>query len=330
MASTLGRRLVACLLNISEARERNLVETVAQAAITDKHGRRRKGTTVLNIFSDYDYNRSVITIVASIDLIKDAVLSACEQAFSMIDMNEHEGVHPCMGAVDLVPLYPLGQDVDLEDCGKEARVLATELTERVLGTSAFFFGWADVPLRRGLAQRRKEMGWFRKVPNMAAIQPDIGPQPTRQYGLTGIGASSYVMNCNVTIDTQDLALGRGVAAAIRESSPGGIPGVQVMALPHEGTVEIACNVESVQAGSPSDLSNGMEPWPAFTIGDRNLFHAPASLITARVTELAGCHGVATKGTALVGFTPLECKDLAERALAQEIGEFWKMLHSVRM
>ncbi|KAL7881406.1 hypothetical protein AOLI_G00082540 [Acnodon oligacanthus] len=333
MASALGRRLVACLLNISEARQRGLVEKVARAAVTDDHGGRREGTTVLNIFSDYSYNRSVITIVASIEFIKEAVLSACEQACSLIDMNEHEGVHPCLGVVDLIPLYPLGEEVDLKDCGREAQALAAAFTERVPGTSAFFFGWADAPLRRGLAQRRKEIGWFGKVSNIAAIQPDVGPRPTRQYGLTGIagvGASPYVMNCNVTIDTQDLVLGRGVAAAIRESSPGGIQGVQVMALPHEGTIEIACNVESVLEGPPSDLAADMEPWPAFNIGGQNFYHAPASIITARVTELAGRHGVATKGTALVGFTPLECKGLAEMALSQDIGEFWKMLHSVRM
>ncbi|KAG1962867.1 formiminotransferase N-terminal subdomain-containing protein [Pimephales promelas] len=158
--SALSRRLVACLLNISEARRRDLVETVAKAAITDAHGKKREGITVLNIFNDVDYNRSVITIVASIDLLREAVLSACERAFSLIDMNVHEGTHPCMGAVDLVPLYPLGEEVGLEDCGKEAQALATALTERVAGTSAFLFGWADSPRRRGLAQRRKEIGWY--------------------------------------------------------------------------------------------------------------------------------------------------------------------------
>lgn len=141
----------------------------------------------------------------------------------------------------------------------------------------------------------------------------------------GIGASPYVMNCNVTIDTQDVSLGRDVAAAIRESSPGGIPGVQVMALPHEGTVEIACNVESVPAPAV-----GGESWPAFRVGEQKFCHAPASLITTRVAELARCQGVTTQGAALVGFTPLECKRLAERALSQDIGEFWKELHGVRM
>lgn len=141
----------------------------------------------------------------------------------------------------------------------------------------------------------------------------------------GIGTSPYVMNCNVSIDTQDVSLGRDVASAIRESSPGGIPGVQVMAFPHEGTVEIACNVESV----PASIA-GEESWPAFSVGNQKFCHAPASLITTRVAELAGKQGVKTRGTALVGFTPLECKKLAERALSQDVGDFWKELHGVRM
>lgn len=133
------------------------------------------------------------------------------------------------------------------------------------------------------------------------------------------------MNCNVTIDTQDVALGRGVAAAIRGSGPGGIPGVQVIALPHEGSVEIACNVESVPGSTP-----GRESWPAFRAGDRLYRHASASLITTRVAELARRQGVTTRGSALVGFTPLECRRLADRALSQDIGEFWKEVRGVRM
>lgn len=148
---------------------------------------------------------------------------------------------------------------------------------------------------------------------------------------TGVGASPYVMNCNVTIGTEDLALGRRVAAALRESSPSGIPGVQVLALPHEGAVEIACNVESVQGVPPScSGSGGGDLWPSFNIGGQVYCHAPPSLITARVAELAGRDGVATKGTALVGFTPRECRGLAERALSLGIGEFWKEQRKLHM
>ncbi|XP_076120502.1 formiminotransferase N-terminal subdomain-containing protein isoform X2 [Alosa pseudoharengus] len=331
MASTLGKRLVACLLNVSEARRKDLVFKVAQAAITNNSGGWRVGTTVLNIFNDFDYNRSVITIVASVDHIREAVLSACEQACSLIDMRAHSGAHPCMGAVDLVPLYPLGEEVSLEDCVKEAKILASELTQRVVGTSAFFFGYADMPRRRSLAQRRKEMGWFKKDPDMSIIHPDIGPSPQKLFGLTGVGVSPYVMNCNVTIGTQDLAVGHRVAAALRESSPSGIPGVQVLALPHDGDVEIACNVESVEGAPPSSFgTTGGDPWPSFSIDGQLYCHAPASLITTRVAELAGRDGVATKGTALVGFTPRECRGLAERALSLGIGEFWKEQRKLHM
>lgn len=138
------------------------------------------------------------------------------------------------------------------------------------------------------------------------------------------------MNCNVTIDTQDLALGRSIAMSIRESTPGGIPGVQVLALPHEGAVEMACNVESMKGNPPSQVGERGEPWPTFSIGGQLYCHAPASLITARVAELAGLQGVVTKGTALVGFTPHECRGLAERALSLGIAEFWKELRRLHM
>ncbi|KAM3607812.1 uncharacterized protein V6R79_014274 [Siganus canaliculatus] len=333
-SSSLGRRLVACLLNVSEARRKDLVETVAKAALYNTEGVRREGTTVLNIFNDHDYNRSVITIVASIDSIREAILSACEKACGLIDMRAHVGVHPCMGAVDLIPIYPLGEEVGVEDCAEEARAVALGLTQRVQGTSVFLFGWADSPLQRGLAQRRKEMGWFRTTPDLQTIRSDVGPQPQKRFGLTGVGASPYVMNCNVTIDTQDMSVGRSIAKAIRESSPGGLPGVQVLALPHEGAVEIACNVESVR-GSPPGVGSGGGGggggvWPSFSVGGQPYCHAPASLITARVAELAGRHGVRTTSTALVGFTPRECRGLAELALSQGVAEFWKEQRRIRM
>ncbi|KAM9710683.1 formiminotransferase N-terminal subdomain-containing protein isoform 3-T4 [Menidia menidia] len=263
-SSTFGKHLVACLLNVSEAHRQDLVETVARAALYSSEGVKRKTTTVLNIFNDHDYNRSVITIVSSIDSIREAVLSACERACEVIDMSTHIGVHPCMGAIDLIPIYPLGEKVGVEACAQEAR---------------------------------------------------------------GVGASPYVMNCNVTIDTQDITIGRSIARAIRESTTGGLAGVQVLALPHEGAVEMACNVESVRG--PPKLLEG-EPWPSFSIDGQPYCHVPASLITSRVAELAGRQGVGMKGTALVGFTPCECRGLAEFALSQGIGEFWKEQRKINM
>lgn len=145
---------------------------------------------------------------------------------------------------------------------------------------------------------------------------------------SGVGAGPYVMNCNVTIDTHDVAVGQSIAAAIRESTPGGLPGVQVLALPHDGAVEVACNVESTEGPPPGHLTN--DTWPCFSIDGTPYCHVPAALITARVAELAGAQGVGVKGTALVGFTPHECRDLAEFALSRGIGEFWREQRRIRM
>ncbi|KAA8588351.1 hypothetical protein FQN60_001545, partial [Etheostoma spectabile] len=178
--------------------------------------------------------------------------------------------------------------------------VAEGLTERVPGTSAFLFGWADAPRHRGLAQRRREMGWFRKTRDTRDIRPDMGPQPRQRFGLTG--------------EPQLLESQRRLWMFER--------GRKVLALPHEGAVEIACNVESVK-GSPTGDTDAGDPWPCFSIGGQLYRHAPASLITARVAQLAGGQGVAVTGTALVGFTPQECRGLAELALSRGIAEFWK-------
>lgn len=82
-------------------------------------------------------------------------------------------------------------------CHLPCSAVGTALTERVPGTSAFFFSWADIPLHRGLAHRRKELGWFRKGSNTATVRPDVGPPPIRRYGLTG-EKQSVILNAYVS------------------------------------------------------------------------------------------------------------------------------------
>ncbi|XP_058405502.1 LOW QUALITY PROTEIN: formiminotransferase N-terminal subdomain-containing protein [Diceros bicornis minor] len=119
-SSRLGLRLAACLLNISEARRKNTLENVAQAALLEKNGKKHPEVSAFNVFSDQDYNRSVIPIAASVDDLGNSVLAAYLEAFPSIDMEVQEGVHPCLGAVDLIPIYPLS-GVGVEECGAVAR-----------------------------------------------------------------------------------------------------------------------------------------------------------------------------------------------------------------
>ncbi|XP_012594543.1 formiminotransferase N-terminal subdomain-containing protein isoform X2 [Microcebus murinus] len=325
--SSLGLRLAACLLNISEARRKYIVENIAKAALLDKNGQKLSEVTVLNIFSDQDYNRSVITIAASVDKLGSAVLSACLEAFRAIDMEVQEGIHPCLGAVDLIPIYPLS-GVGVEECGVVARSLAESLVRHVPGCSVFLFGEADLPEKRSLVQRRKQLGWFTRR-DFSVLQPDLGAAPARRCGLTGVGASPYVMNCNVTIDSQDLSAGREIASVIRGSGANGLKGVQTMAFPHEGKIEIACNVESFEDQEATEISQVSQYMTYSVLGNHFSYVSP-HYIEAQVKKLAGDRGIGTIGGALVGFTPQECKDCAEYAIKENIGEFWKIRGGVFM
>ena len=243
-------RLVACLLNISEARNRSIVESVANAALNlpskSKSSLLNCSSTVLNIFCDYDYNRSVITIAAPVENIEESVFRACEAAYREIDLDKHAGGHPRLGAVDLVPIHTITTNMSLAECGDIALNLGRRLVSSIKGTSVFLFGHADQPLLRGLVERRKAVNWYNGKHGMdfSGVGWDLGTPPSPRYGCTGVGAIPYVTNCNVTIDCQDLALGREIAKVIRASTPGGLAGVQSMAFEHEGRVEIACNVEA--------------------------------------------------------------------------------------
>ncbi|XP_072903008.1 formiminotransferase N-terminal subdomain-containing protein isoform X4 [Hemitrygon akajei] len=275
----LNRRLAVCLLNISEARKKDIVESVAKAALSDKQGQKKMQTTVLNIFSDYDYNRSVLTLAGSVE-----TLDIAEKLI-----------------------------VNVPDC------------------SLFYFGYADQPLRRTLVQRRKELNWFnRSSLKVKERKPDVGAAISPRCGLTGIGASPYVMNCNVTIDTQDLNVGQQIASAIRGANVGGLKGIQAMAFPHEGTVEIACNVESFKDEPLPPLTEERGKYISYLIqGEEYPYFSPSS-IEKQIKELAENLGVATVGTALVGFTPEHCKSLAEQAIREGTGEFWKKRKVITM
>ena len=264
------RKIAACLLNVSEGRNQSLVRDIAAAAVNnqskwtpdlsvlknesvimsggkelDENAVFNCKATVLNIFQDLEYNRSVITLAAPIEYLGTCILQACEEAFSRIDLRGQDGRHPRLGAVDLIPVHPLSDAVSLIDCGKIARKVGKDIVEMIPSTSVFFFGEADVPEKRGLVERRKEMKWYDGKRGHVPALWDIGSKPSEKCGLTAIGAIPYMTNFNVTISTSDLHLGKEIAKEIRASSPNGLLGVQSMAFPHMGMIEIACNVETV-------------------------------------------------------------------------------------
>ena len=267
------RKIAACLLNVSEGRNQPLVRDIAAAAVNnqskwtpDLSVLKNESTimstgkelnekaaddvfnckaTVLNIFQDLEYNRSVITLAAPVEYLGTCIFQACEEAFSRIDLRGQDGRHPRLGAVDLIPIHPLSDAVSLNDCGEIARNVGKDIVKMIPSTSVFFFGEADIPKKRGLVERRKEMKWYDGKRGHVPTLWDMGDKPSEKCGLTAIGAIPYMTNFNVTIDTNNLPVGQQIAKEIRASSPNGLLGVQSMAFPHMGMIEIACNVETL-------------------------------------------------------------------------------------
>ncbi|CAL4243836.1 unnamed protein product, partial [Meganyctiphanes norvegica] len=322
----MSRQLAACLLNVSEARNLGVVERIAKAAVSivnppnikPIHPDWKINASVLNIFEDYDYNRSVITIAAHEDHIGMCIESACKMAYNLIDLIDHSGIHPRLGAVDLVPLHPISVDTDLQKLGTIAKSLSERITQDIEGTSIFLFGAADSEFR-GLVQRRKQVQWFKRPVDYPNLVQDLGAKPSSRYGLTGVGAAPYMMNVNVTINSQDIALGKRIAYSLRATTPGGLPGVAAMAFPHEGQVEVACNVDLLPI---EDVKKTQVNQLKISLGGKYCY-TPASVITERVTEIAGQVDVNVDGTSLVGFTPEDAEALALQALRHNIPDMWR-------
>lgn len=148
----------------------------------------------------------------------------------------------------------------------------------------------------------------------------------------GAGASPYVMNCNVTIETQDLEIGRRLAADIRATSLGGLPGIQAMAFRHNSCIEIACNVEAISPAVysmyESKLNSGEQKQTLEMIAFGELCYVSPESITRRVKELASSYNISTQPAYVGGLSPNDVIKLAQEAFNTKNYEFWKTRNPV--
>ncbi len=220
------RKLVECVPNFSEGRDPERIRSIAEAIA-------RGAATVLDTSLDPDHNRSVITFVATVDAMVEAAVRGVERAVQLIDLGRHTGVHPRIGAADVVPFVPL-EGVTLEECATLAHRAGSEIWRR-LGVPVFFYEEAALrPERRNLAHvRRAPMRDF-----------DIGgPEPHPTAGAAAVGARGFLIAFNVNLASSDLDLARRIARLIRGSS-GGFPFVKAMGVPlaSRGLVQVSMNL----------------------------------------------------------------------------------------
>jgi len=214
------RTIVECVPNFSEGRDAGKVEAIIQAL------RAGPDAYLLDKEMDADHNRSVITLVGTRESIGEAALRGIGRAAELIDLNQHRGAHPRLGATDVVPFVPVS-GVTLEDCVRIAEWVAEEAWRRFRIPTYLYEAAARKAERRNLENIRR--GQFEGVREEVLTNPerlpDFGPKfgegglhPTA--GATAVGARKFLIAYNINLNTPDVGLAKSIAKKIRASSGG--------------------------------------------------------------------------------------------------------------
>ena len=265
--------------NVSEGRDPAAIAAIGQAFSTSAR--------LLDVHSDPDHHRAVFTLAADRDDLADALVAGIACACELIDLRRHQGVHPRVGAADVVPVVPL--DPGGMETAKAAALALADRVGRELGLPVFLYGEVGggrVPafFRRGGVEeltRRVRAG---------ELAPDFGPSELdARTGAVLVGARRPLVAYNVDLATDDVDVARAIAAAVRESD-GGMPGVQAIGLllPRSGRVQVSMNVLDLE-------------------------RSPLHEVVERVREEAALRGLCIGGGELVGLVPAQVLEAATAA-----------------
>jgi glutamate formiminotransferase len=230
--------LLECVPNVSEGRDAAALARFAEAI------RAVPGARLLDVHADPDHHRSVFTFCGTPESVEGAALALAAVVFEAVDMRGHRGMHPRLGALDVVPFVPL-RGLALEDAARVARRAGAVLGDR-WGVPVYFYGAAaSRPARRALrAIRAGEYEGLAARLADAEWEPDAGPARfVPRLGASAVGARPVLVAYNVWLESDDLAAARAIARAVRESS-GGLPGLQALGLPlpSRGIVQVSMNL----------------------------------------------------------------------------------------
>jgi glutamate formiminotransferase/formiminotetrahydrofolate cyclodeaminase len=210
------KRLIECVPNFSEGRDAGKVNTLIETMS------KVPGVWVLDQEMDADHNRSVITLAGEPDAVAEAALAGTGKAVELIDMTQHSGAHPRVGATDVVPFIPV-EGVTLDDCVALARRVGHEIWKRYRIPVFFYEAAATRSDRVNLENIRKGQfeGLREELKKNHDRQPDVGePKLHPTAGVTVVGARKFLIAYNVNLNTPDVAIANKVAKAIRFSSGG--------------------------------------------------------------------------------------------------------------
>ena len=230
-------KIIECVPNFSEGRDKEKVEKIVDAA------RKIKDLKILDYSSDEDHNRSVVTIIGSQEAVTQAAIDMAKVAISVIDMRTHEGAHPRFGAVDVVPFTPVS-DVTMEECVAIANTVGKAYGE--MGIPVYLYEDACTKEdRRNLASVRKGQyeGFFEKIKDPNWV-PDYGPAEMNEVsGCSAVGARAALVAFNVNLDTDRFEVADAIAKKIRHIG-GGLRFVKAMGvkLEERNQVQVSMNL----------------------------------------------------------------------------------------
>ena len=231
-------QLIECVPNYSEGRRPEVIEAIVEPF------RHRAGCILLDHRADQDHNRLVVSLVGQPAPIQDALIESSRVAVQHVDLEKHQGGHPRIGAVDVIPFIPI-QNIDMEACVKIAREFGKRFHKET-GVPVYFYEEAAlIPERRNLEVIRK--GQFEALKTEIARperHPDVGePKVHPRAGATVIGARKFLIAFNVNLGTSDLKVAKEIAKAVRSSSGGlcHVKGIG-LALEERGITQVSMNI----------------------------------------------------------------------------------------
>jgi len=268
-------QLIECVPNISEGRRDDVVAAVRDAALAAS-----RGVLLLDSQSDRDHNRSVFTFLGDGPSLVTAMEAMVAAAVERIDLREHEGAHPRLGAVDVVPFIPI-RGATAADCVGIAKELAGRIAGRHGLPVYLYEDAASAEERRNLANIRKgEFEGLGQKMTDPAWKPDFGPsRPHPSAGATVVGARAFLVAYNINLGTSDLKIADRIAKAIRHIG-GGYRYAKAMGveLSARGIVQVSINMT-------------------------NFEKTPLHRVFETVKSEAERHGVPVVGSEIVGLVP---------------------------
>ena len=282
-------KLVECIPNISEGRRTDVIEAVVDQV------RQTAGVTLLDYSSDASHNRTVITFLGSPEGVENAAVALAKKAAELIDLTQHQGEHPRMGAVDVVPFVPV-KDITKEECVELSKQVGRRIWEEAKMPVFLYEDSASAPHRVNLASVRKGQfeGMAEKV-LQPEWEPDFGGRtihPTA--GVVAVGARMPLIAYNINLSTSDLSIASEIAKIIRRSN-GGFDCVKAL-----GVMLEERNIAQV------------------SINMTDFNRTPLYRVVELVKAEAKRWGVNVVGTEVVGLTPMDALlDAAEYYLQIE-------------